>query len=61
MPIVKISREYLNVLTKGKCPRCLREVSHLVEIRNGVAANVWKCEGGHVFVVPIMEELNTKN
>lgn len=61
MPIVKMSKEYLNVLVKGKCPRCLREVSHLVEIRNGVVADVWKCEGGHLYVVPIVEELNIKN
>ena len=45
-----------------RCPRCGRKVSHLVEKFRGRWADIYRCEGGHLYIKPIPEkELKKEN
>ena len=41
-------------LKNGICPRCNRKVIHVVEKFRGGWADVYRCDGGHIFIQPII-------
>jgi len=49
-----VKKVNVRLLEKGICPRCNREVTHIVERFRGGWADVFRCLGGHLFVRPIV-------
>jgi len=51
-----VKKVNMRSLKNGICPRCGRKISHLVEKFKGRWADVYRCEGGHLYIKPIPEK-----